>query len=244
VPRDGFDILRRIEQFPKLGNAVIQIIVFDNGVRPYGFHESVFSHQFAGVLYQEAKSVEEFASQADFFVATKQPSLVHVEDVVAKEVPGHFSKDAGIGGQQGSRTSPICWLFYQRIDVHFTLDTFKDKLLGFLAKDFSDLFDMIGVVSGHVKGEVPNSNVPPFGVDPETFPLLWAQVPQELQVCRSKQSEQGERFFRYTGTIPSSPGPHILIKARQFDPIVLDHLPITPCRGDLILGQVCHDLAD
>jgi len=32
VPWHGFDVLRRMEQFPKLRNAIVQIVVFDDGV--------------------------------------------------------------------------------------------------------------------------------------------------------------------------------------------------------------------
>ena len=48
----------------------------------------------------------------------------------------------------------------------------SDKLFQFLAKDLSDLFDMVRVVPSHVKREVPNANSATLGMDPETLPLL------------------------------------------------------------------------
>ncbi len=60
-----------MEQFPQLRNAIVQIVVFNDGVRPYGLHECVFAYKLAGVLYQHAQSVEQFAPQTDFLVITK-----------------------------------------------------------------------------------------------------------------------------------------------------------------------------
>ena len=60
-----------------------------------------------GILHQHAKSVEEFASQANFFVITKQPSLVHIEQVTAKEVLGHCQTAACVGGRSGKSHVPI-----------------------------------------------------------------------------------------------------------------------------------------
>src|ERR1700751_3460529 len=90
VPRHSLDVLLRMKSFSQLRNTIVEIVVFDDGVWPYRVHECVFAHEFPGILDQHAESVEEFAAQADFFVIAKQPSLVHVEEVVAKEVLGHY----------------------------------------------------------------------------------------------------------------------------------------------------------
>src|SRR4030095_12523801 len=107
VPWHGFDALRW-EPFPELRDAIVQIVVFDDGVRPYGLHEGVFAHKLAGILHQHTKSVEQLAPQADFLVVTKQPSLIHVEEVIAKEIFGHAETGAALVGT-GTRRSPT-WL--------------------------------------------------------------------------------------------------------------------------------------
>ena len=106
VPWHGFDVLNRMEQFPQLRNAIVQIVVFDDGVRPYRLHERVLAYELAGILHQHAKSVEQFAPQADFLVITKQPSLVHIEEVITKEVLGHCQTAAGVGGRTGKPQVP------------------------------------------------------------------------------------------------------------------------------------------
>jgi hypothetical protein len=68
VAWDGLDVFLRVEQFSQLRNAVVQIVVFDNGIWPHGLHECVFADEFAGILYQNAKSVEQFAPQTNFLV--------------------------------------------------------------------------------------------------------------------------------------------------------------------------------
>jgi hypothetical protein len=92
---------------------LVQVVFFDDGVRPHRLHERVFSHELAGILHQDAKSVEQLAPQADFLVVTKEPSLVHIKDEVAKEVLGHNQTAAGIGGCTGKPDIPTCSLFYQ-----------------------------------------------------------------------------------------------------------------------------------
>ena len=96
----GFDVLSRMEEFPQLRNAIVQIVVFDNGVRPYRLHERVFAHELAGILHQHAKSVEQFASEADFLVITKKPSLVHIEEINAKEIFGHCQATTRVRGHR------------------------------------------------------------------------------------------------------------------------------------------------
>ena len=106
VPGYGFDVLRRMEQFPQLRNAIVQVVIFDDRVRPYRLHERIFAHELSGILHQHAKSVEEFAPQADLLVTTKQPSLIHVEEVIAKEIFGHCQIAAGVGGRSGKPQVP------------------------------------------------------------------------------------------------------------------------------------------
>src|SRR5437660_10544959 len=50
--------------------------------------------------------------QADFLVITKEPSLVHIKDEIAKEVLRHCQTAAGFGGYRKAGR-PTCWLFYQ-----------------------------------------------------------------------------------------------------------------------------------
>ena len=90
-----------MEQFPQLRNAIVQIVIFYDRVRPYGLHERVLAHELAGILHQHAKSVEQFAPQADLLVITKQPSLIHIEEVITKEIFGHCQIAAGVGGRSG-----------------------------------------------------------------------------------------------------------------------------------------------
>ena len=106
MPWHGFDVFRRMQQLAQLRNALVKIVIFDDGIRPDGLHECVFAHEFAGILHQQAKRVEKFAPKADLLVVTKKPSLGHVKDVVAKQVPGHSQIASGIGGAHASRTSP------------------------------------------------------------------------------------------------------------------------------------------
>ena len=37
--------------FRSFRNVVVQIVVFDNGVRSYRLHESVFEHELAGIFH-------------------------------------------------------------------------------------------------------------------------------------------------------------------------------------------------
>jgi methanethiol S-methyltransferase len=69
-------------------------------------------------IHQHAKSIEQFAPQADFLVITKQPSLVHIEEVITKEVLGH-RQTAGRRrwGHRKAAGPPHSWLFYQQIRV-------------------------------------------------------------------------------------------------------------------------------
>lgn len=53
-------------------------------------------------------------TKADFLAITKQPSLVHIEEVVTEDVLGHCQTEVGA---QTPRGSPYGRLFYQRIPV-------------------------------------------------------------------------------------------------------------------------------
>src|SRR5262249_15850754 len=50
VPRHSLNVLLRIESFSQLGNTIVEIVVFDDGVRPYRIHERIFAHELAGIL--------------------------------------------------------------------------------------------------------------------------------------------------------------------------------------------------
>ena len=115
VPWHRFDIFRRMQALSQLRNAVVQIVVFDYRVRPYGLHERVFAHQFSGIFHKNAKGVEELALQMEFAVIAKQSSLVHVEEITAKEILGHCQIATGFGGCTGQPEVPTGWVFYQQL---------------------------------------------------------------------------------------------------------------------------------
>src|SRR5262245_19560560 len=100
MPWHGFDVLRRIENFPQLRNAVVQIVVFDDGVRPNRLHEGVLAHEFAGILYHHAQSIEQLSTETHFFAIAKQSSLVHIQKIVAEAIFGHAQTAASAGAAE------------------------------------------------------------------------------------------------------------------------------------------------
>jgi hypothetical protein len=87
-----------MEQFPQLRNAVVQIVVFDDGVRPNRLHEGVLAHEFAGILHQHTQSIEQLSAETDFVAFAEQPSLVHIEKIVAEAKFRHAQTAAGARG--------------------------------------------------------------------------------------------------------------------------------------------------
>ena len=82
------------------GLEVTDVSVFSSRQLTYRLHERVFAHKLSGILHQHSKSVEQPAAQADFLVITKQSSLIHIEEVIVKEVLDVCEKQKSVSSRR------------------------------------------------------------------------------------------------------------------------------------------------
>src|SRR5262249_53540128 len=78
-------------------DAVVQVVLFDDGIGPDAAHQLVFRQQPAGVFDQKSQRVEHLRAQSHCLAGAQKTSLAHVEAEVAEFIdrPGvesHFSE--------------------------------------------------------------------------------------------------------------------------------------------------------
>src|SRR5215467_4783038 len=96
------------------------------------------------------------------------------------------------------------------------------------SQDGTDLLDVIGVMAGHMDGQVPDRDAATLVMDARAFPLFRRDLFQKLQVRVAKQPEKCERLMGHTRAIVSHSRPQILIKSHQLESAVFHHLTIAP----------------
>jgi hypothetical protein len=70
------------------GDVLVEVVFFDDGVRPDSAEELFFLKDFSFSFYQEEKGVEDLGGKGDMPAPTRQEKLPGVEPIVSKLVYG------------------------------------------------------------------------------------------------------------------------------------------------------------
>jgi hypothetical protein len=68
---------------------VIEVVFFDDPVRPNGCEKLILAQEFAGILDENGQALEDFSTQADLGAIAKKPMLIDIQEKFFERIAPH-----------------------------------------------------------------------------------------------------------------------------------------------------------